>query len=65
MIKAVLKDRWMTAEEIFHDSRLNKMLGASVRTIKRLLDDEGLNAYRPRVIHNISEENKEKRLKFC
>ena len=36
-----------------------------MRTIRNVLKDEGLNAYRPRIIPLVSAENRQKRLEFC
>jgi hypothetical protein len=57
MIDKVLSNRWTTAEDLFHDKKLN-FIGASVSTIKRMLKEEGLNAYRPTIVPEISNINK-------
>jgi hypothetical protein len=50
--------------DLFHNKTINQNY-VSVNTIKRLLDDEGLNAYIPRIILLILETNKEKWLDIC
>lgn len=54
MIDKVLSNRWTTAQDLFHDQKLN-IVGASVDTIQRMLTDEGLNACRPTIVPEISE----------
>ncbi len=49
--------------DLFHNKTINHH-DVSVNTIKRLLNEEGLNAYIPTIILLISETNKEKRLYF-
>jgi hypothetical protein len=43
-----------TAEDLFHDKKLN-FIRASVSNIKRMLKEEGLNAYRPNIVSEISK----------
>ncbi len=64
MIEEVLTDRFTQAADLFNNQKINKN-NYSVSAIKRMLDEEGLNAYRPRIIPFITEKNKEKRLSFC
>jgi hypothetical protein len=61
----ILLNRWTTAEDLFHDKKL-KFMGASVSKIKRMLKEEGLNAYITTIVSEISNINKQqKRVKFC
>ncbi len=63
MIGTVLGNRFLTAEDLYNDENLNHN-NVSVHTIRRMLNDEGLGAYKPKVIPLVSEPNKEKRLEF-
>jgi hypothetical protein len=64
MLNEVLNNRWTIAMDLFHNKTINHH-DMSVNTIKRLLNEEGLNAYIPIIILLISETNKEKRPEFC
>ncbi len=46
MISKVLSNCWTTAVYLFHDEQINTN-DVSVKTIQRMLQKEGLNAYRP------------------
>jgi hypothetical protein len=64
MVNAVLKNRWTTAEELFHNENINHN-NVSVATIKRALEEEGLGAYHPLlIIPLVSEKNKRERVQF-
>lgn len=64
MIDAVLNDRKLTASNLERNIQINHN-NVSVKTIGRMLTAEGLIARKPHSIHEISEENKIKRLKWC
>jgi hypothetical protein len=61
MVNAVLKNRWTTAEDLFRNENINHV---SVAKIKRALEQEGLGAYRPRIIPLVSEKKKRERVQF-
>jgi hypothetical protein len=63
MIEEVLTDRFTQATDLFNNQKINKH-NYSVSAIKRMLDEEGLNTYRPRIISFIAEKNKETSLDF-
>ncbi|KAL4494377.1 hypothetical protein ABPG72_011186 [Tetrahymena utriculariae] len=64
IIKKVQQNRFLTAVNITQDSSLNSK-GVNVRTIRRVLEEEGLSAHKATIITHISDQNKEKRLQFC
>ncbi len=57
MVDAVLANCWTTAQDLFHNKKLNT-IDASARTIQRMLDEVGLGAYRPIRVPFINEDNK-------
>jgi hypothetical protein len=57
MIEKVFSNSWTTAEDLFHDKKLNFM-EASVLTIKWMLKEEGLSAYILTIVSDISNINK-------
>ncbi len=63
-IDGVKLDRWITAAALSRDKDLNPD-GVSADTIERVLNEAELYAYRPAVVAEISDVNKEKRIDFC
>ncbi len=58
------EDRFLDAETIAKDDKLNPD-GASSRTIRNMLEDEGLKARIPARLLDISKKNKIARIKWC
>lgn len=64
MIEFITENRERTAMDVFRNENINHN-GVSVPVIKRMLLDEGLEARKPKQVIEISENNKEKRVKFA
>ncbi len=64
MIDRVKSDCWITAAALSRDKDLNPD-GVSADAIERVLNEAELYAYRPAVVAELSDINKEKRLDFC
>ncbi|KAL4500733.1 hypothetical protein ABPG72_019967 [Tetrahymena utriculariae] len=64
IVEAVKNNRFLTAVDIAKDKTLNKD-AVDQRTIRRILEEEGLHAFKPQIVTEIAIPNRQKRLDFC